>query len=57
MKSKPNKQPTIEMLNNYGETVLSNLITFNLTFEKKNTIVTVISWKHVNFSISFEPKM
>lgn len=35
-KSKPNKQPTIEMLNGYAETAeLSNLIAFNLTFEKK----------------------
>ena len=31
------------MLNDYGETVLSNLIAFNLTSEKKSTIVTVIS--------------
>ena len=34
MKSKPNKQPTIEMLNDYAEQS-SNLIAFNLTFEKK----------------------
>lgn len=33
------------MLNDYAETVLSNLIAFNLTFEKKNTIVTVIQLK------------
>lgn len=32
------------MLNGYAETAeLSNLIALNLTFEKKNTIVTVIS--------------
>lgn len=43
MKYKPNKQPRMEMLNDYGETVLRNIIAFNLTFEKKNTIVTVIS--------------